>query len=426
MPLKPGKGKEAFSHNVKAEMNAGKPQDQALAIAYSVKRKAKKKMAEGGKISAEERERRKSMASAAAAEKFHKSLSPNPGGKSIGPNLDMDRHHRYGINHQDPRRPEGQSSFGTKVREGGDYMTTAKEDSQDRIESMKKASKPKLEGLAQGGRVNTQPKKYPKMAEGSLKIRRMDDIDDPEQAKLRKDEADLMRSAAPSKMAEGGEVSFDRESRPSIHDEGYDRREINDMGNRPTRGSGSGDMDSAESARLSSHASREMGAGPEADREPGMSPIRESYRRPAEDDYMSDHEQMLAEGGIAEENPQDNEMEDEHNSSIAAAIMAREKRMAEGGEILKRSNSDDIHSHGSMDSDSSDQADLSRNADEDANEEDQASYDSLRKETYSEDDGLRSLSQPDDSNETGDDREMERHDENDRVGAIMRKMSRKR
>jgi hypothetical protein len=43
MPLVKSKGKKAFSKNVAAEMNAGKPQKQALAIAYSVKRKAKKK-----------------------------------------------------------------------------------------------------------------------------------------------------------------------------------------------------------------------------------------------------------------------------------------------------------------------------------------------------------------------------------------------
>lgn len=34
MPLEPGKSKEAFSHNVKTEMAAGKPQKQAVAIAY--------------------------------------------------------------------------------------------------------------------------------------------------------------------------------------------------------------------------------------------------------------------------------------------------------------------------------------------------------------------------------------------------------
>jgi len=40
MPLTKSTSKKAFSHNVKAEMKAGKPQKQAVAIAYSVKRKA--------------------------------------------------------------------------------------------------------------------------------------------------------------------------------------------------------------------------------------------------------------------------------------------------------------------------------------------------------------------------------------------------
>lgn len=48
MPLKPGKSKAAFGHNVKAEMHAGKPQRQALAIAYNEARK--RKMFSGGTV----------------------------------------------------------------------------------------------------------------------------------------------------------------------------------------------------------------------------------------------------------------------------------------------------------------------------------------------------------------------------------------
>lgn len=43
MPLKKSKSKKAFSENIKTEMQAGKPQKQAVAIAYSVKRKAQGK-----------------------------------------------------------------------------------------------------------------------------------------------------------------------------------------------------------------------------------------------------------------------------------------------------------------------------------------------------------------------------------------------
>lgn len=54
MPLTKSSSADAFKSNLKAEMAAGKPQKQALAIAYSVKRRAKKhgggipKLAAGG------------------------------------------------------------------------------------------------------------------------------------------------------------------------------------------------------------------------------------------------------------------------------------------------------------------------------------------------------------------------------------------
>ena len=43
MPLVKSTSKEAFRKNVKAEIGAGKPVKQAVAIAYSVKREANKK-----------------------------------------------------------------------------------------------------------------------------------------------------------------------------------------------------------------------------------------------------------------------------------------------------------------------------------------------------------------------------------------------
>ena len=47
MPLIKSKSKEAFGKNVAAEIKAGKPQNQAVAIAYATKRAAKKT---GGKV----------------------------------------------------------------------------------------------------------------------------------------------------------------------------------------------------------------------------------------------------------------------------------------------------------------------------------------------------------------------------------------
>ena len=43
MPLVKSASKGAFSKNIKTEMARGKPQKQAVAIAYSVKRKAQGK-----------------------------------------------------------------------------------------------------------------------------------------------------------------------------------------------------------------------------------------------------------------------------------------------------------------------------------------------------------------------------------------------
>ena len=42
MPLKTGTSPQTFSQNVAAEMKAGRPQKQAVAIAYSQKRQAQK------------------------------------------------------------------------------------------------------------------------------------------------------------------------------------------------------------------------------------------------------------------------------------------------------------------------------------------------------------------------------------------------
>jgi hypothetical protein len=44
MPLKKSTSKEAFRSNVKAEVKAGKPVKQAVAIAYATKRVAAKPM----------------------------------------------------------------------------------------------------------------------------------------------------------------------------------------------------------------------------------------------------------------------------------------------------------------------------------------------------------------------------------------------
>lgn len=49
MPLKKGKSKEVISHNIRKEKAAGKPQDQAVAIALETARRSGGKKKKKGK-----------------------------------------------------------------------------------------------------------------------------------------------------------------------------------------------------------------------------------------------------------------------------------------------------------------------------------------------------------------------------------------
>lgn len=162
---------------------------------------------------------------------------------------------------------------------------------------------------------------------------------------------------------------------------------------------------------------------------------------PHEEEFMSSKMPAYAEGGRIE--PMDEE-EMEHYDSMAAAIMAKRERQMNGSsdsDIDSQEHKDGeegmsaddhtpqfakggpIKSHPSIYSDDSSEVDLSRNADEDANEEDQVSFNALRKENYSETDALNKLDQPEDSNEHGDEREMSSENKQDKVDRIMSKMA---
>jgi len=73
MPLSKSKSSKAFKANVKAEIAAGKPQKQAVAIAYDVQRRAKK--ADGGGLYANIHAKRERIAEG-SGEKMRKPGAP--------------------------------------------------------------------------------------------------------------------------------------------------------------------------------------------------------------------------------------------------------------------------------------------------------------------------------------------------------------
>lgn len=314
MPLIKGRSQKSFDHNVEAEMHEGKPQPQALAIAYSVKRRAKK--AKGGYINEQAKSEQRPMPE--ERDQDSKMIAQNSSKKQI----------------MDP----GVLDQPTVVQ----------------------AQKP-----------SKMPLKHPKMVPQSIYSVRMRDEED-----------HLEQADAPAPYAE---------------------------------------------------------QPPQRDNE--EQPDRQGPSMHMEAPHNDEQEKAYAEGGHVEDSmdqPSDEELE-EHHSSIAAAIMAKKDRemrmgsdsdiddvvrMALGGEILEDDQAPT--SHDSIYSDDSDQADLSRNADEDANEEDQLSFNALRKENYSESEGLQQLDSPDDSNLHGDNEESESENKHDKISAMRSRMSKRR
>lgn len=436
MPLMHSKSKKAFSKNVEAEMNAGKPQDQSLAVAYAVKRKASKKskkMAEGGEVNAKN-ERRPMPDNRYDDSKM---ISRNSGDKpsshdSWTDNSTIEQAQRPSKTKLSRPKLVGSDAFSVR------YKAEIDEDN-DRMNSM-----PPESDLAQP----------PKRDDEEGANRQGPDVRDmaaqhnnkrPPYNKAIEDQyAQDMAAAEMKKVqsyAQGGPVM-------EPEDHGLELMERSDEAHLMSEESPSEDEGDAEAHSLNEERPNRQG-----DDVPDMEEQHNSGRKPY---YMGgpavkkDHPHLMFEDNMGNEDhemelnaahgkysPDDSEdqpqpEEDmEHEDSIAAAIMSKKQRGAQ-----RSGSPDDDHavmmadggilSHGSMDSDDSDQADLSRNADEDANEEDQASFDSLRKENYSESAGLRQMDSPDDSAQHGDDEESDSENEHDKIDKMRSRMNMRR
>jgi len=435
MPLLPGKSKKAFSKNVETEMKHGKPMDQSLAIAYSVKRKNKKpkKMAEGGNVNAKN-ERRPMPDNRYDDAKMDARNSGNkpPKDDSWSSNITLKQAQKPSITKLSQPKIIGSDAFSVRNRD----MHEDEADMMDRIHPESDLAQPPQRDNEDG--PNRQGPKVPDMA-AQHKAKR------PPYNKAIEDQYAQDMAAAEMKKrqsyAQGGPVM-------EPEDSGLELMERSDEAHLQSMESPSEDEGSQEAHSLNEEDS--MGHNDHLDMEDQHNSGRKPYYMggPAvkEDhphlmfDDAGENEDHILELNAAHDKHSADDSEDqpraeedmEHEDSIAAAIMSKKHRgsqssgspdddhavmMAEGG---------DIHSHGSMDSDDSDQADLSRNADEDANEEDQASFDALRKENYSESAGLKQLDSPMDSAQMGDEEEDESENKHDKIDKMRSRMNARR
>lgn len=165
MPLVRGKSKEAFEHNLKTEIKAGKPMKQSLAISYAMKKK--KKMAQGGSVPEVNKENAKKIEKGATQpgwktktggglDNFKRELGFMSEGGSVKKKhkkpIDQSEYDAgYGVQptikgHEN----RGVSNAGHAVRYGKDYKE-AKEEHEQTLHEMRGMKKPNL--YAEGGQI---------------------------------------------------------------------------------------------------------------------------------------------------------------------------------------------------------------------------------------------------------------------------------
>lgn len=391
MPLIQSRSKKAQSKNIETEMHAGKPQDQAIAISYAVKRKnAKKKMAEGG------------MAYRDDSAKTERRPMPN--------NVDNSQ---AMVSRNQGDKPPMNDSWTSRVT----------------VEQAQKPSKTKLSRpqIVKGGTFATRdlsaeeeslPSNIPPTSPDEQPNSEMDEQGANRQGPRLHDMEDE-HSTSRKPYAKGGRVQdSDYDASPNKYMD-----DLTDLP--PSEDEGSSMADSKD----------EMGQdrqGPEIhDNEAPHSEHSLQFDDVTEDEHQYNNTAEDMDGSPLDSNSQPrDEAAEMHHASVAAAVMAkmdREKEdnmsgmpgypvnMARGGEIL---------SEDSMETSDDTRSDLSRNHDEDANMEDKSSFDALRKENYN--DSNLDIDQPEDSGEHGRKIMSDLHDNIDDIIAHMRAKARSR
>ena len=492
MPLIKRKSQKAFEHNVKAEMHAGKPQNQALAISYSVKRKAKK--ASGGMV-----------------ESGSKDMNMAHGGKAFSSQYHSKKDRHYNEKGINPASIENESEMGSAIRGGN--IERAKKEAKQTLSEIENMPRPRIKGLAKGCEISASNEKRPmpdneyhdeimdshNRARKAIKDGDWTDKPTEKQAimnngrkvlpikrpkmvpsdafstRLYDKEGNLEESAKPGPYGEQPSRDMDEEGPdrqgpkvPDMQDEHSTHRkpyakggQIDEM-HHPSKHYMQPEDDEISAHERREQDDHEMYDSPSEDegymhamehneerpdrQGPAISDMEEPHSEHSEPyhdaEHNEDHEMEMnpahdKHSADDSEMQPDEEKEEEHHNSIAAAIMAKKKakearmsdsdmdemmRLYEGGEITRKSGK--ILSHDSIYADNSDQADLSRNHDEDANEEDQLSFNALRRENYNDSD-LDAVNYMD-SAQHGDDEESDSENEHDMISAIRRKMKSRR
>ena len=167
MPLIKGKSEKAFKSNIKAEIAAGKPQKQAVAIAYNVKRRAEA-MKEGGlyaNIHAKqeriahgsgERMRKPGSKGAPTAEAFREAAKTVKM-KDGGPSLAVGRGEKLSVDKGAGLTAKGRAKYN---RETGSHLKAPQPEGGSRRDSFCARMGPVAEKSDEGSRARASMKRW--------------------------------------------------------------------------------------------------------------------------------------------------------------------------------------------------------------------------------------------------------------------------
>lgn len=390
MPLLKKKSQAAFEHNIKAEIGAGKPQKQALAIAYSVKRKApKKKMAEGGAVSASNEKRptpdqttdstKMKSENANKKELYNSGWTDRPdiSQSQRGPKTERIKHPKMVKSdilqvrlRDEEDNLQSSSAPASDKEQPSKSMDEEGADRQGKSPEKQTAHSTGKQVMADGGEVDDEDSQREYNAGADLATQR---------AQRQKDVYKQAESAAG--YAKGGKVTSED------HDDSDPNASTDSsMNETPSEDEG------ASMAQSHNEEHEEQTSGD-----------------PDESEPHSDNLNEYAEGGMAEE-------EGEHHDSIASAIMANRARM-----------------HAEIDSGARDLDEAVRMAEgghvdiDDNNSEQPNEYPPMNGDAldHNMNDDFSDMEQPSDSNILGDNSEDESENKHDMVNSIRRKMKSK-